>query len=146
YTELFTRLGKIFVAQTGINTARGTTLPPLVADILDEYDEATLAMQNAVAGLEAEGISIASIGGSTMSALKSAALATIRETLDAEVALTSTGESAVLTELINRMIAESESVDASTVGVTPTADGGNEGNGVVVVTTQRIDTRVQENS
>jgi len=145
YTTLFTRLGKIFHVQNTINTSRGTTLPPLFLDILDEFDGAGLDLKRAVGNIESANRSLQSGGSGAMSATKQAAANVVIETVDADTYLSARTLSAALAELIRQMVADSESVDASTVAATVAANSGNTTNAVFVVSAKRPDGLAQEN-
>lgn len=144
FSVLFTRLGKIFAAQGAINTARGTTIPPKVKAITDEFDDAALNLQQAISVVEsaADSVSAGATGG--MSALQSGATNLIVEMMNDDTALPSKDITTALALLIAQMVAGPQSVDASTVSASASAITGN-GNGVLVVSAKRADGLANEN-
>ena len=146
YTTLFTRLGKLFGVQEAINTARGTTLPPLAKGFLDEFNSASLLFKDAIAPTNAALESFQAGGNGAQTALSSIAAEVITETVEADNPQDQRDVTVALKELIKQMTADSESVDAPTVSATITADSGNNGDGVLVVSVKRPDGLTQENA
>lgn len=143
---LFDVLGAIFKAQAQVVTSRG--------DIITDVN----AIQTPVAawGSDAEIESLSGRVGDSSIAAKSNALGTLStlQQIARDVLVKFVNDDATLdnpdlpdalTELIDQMVANSESVDASTVAATVAADAGNTGDGVIVVSTKRGDGRTQEN-
>lgn len=144
---LFDVLGKAFFAQSTLNTARGTTVPTEVEDLLDQFrllagdtvrDQIIAPVPAATTGFQASGNSLAS-------SLQQFCRQFLIDTVNRDVTLPRPELSLALAELIRQMVANSESVDASTVSAAVTPGGSNLGNGVVLTSIRRGDGLVQEN-
>lgn len=138
-STLFTQLGKIFYAQAQINVARGTTIPPLIADILDEFDGGSLDLKRAIANVESSNRSFQSGASGAMSSLQISATNVVVETVNADVSLPNRTLDLSLQELIRQMIDQSDTVDASTAAASVTPDGSNSTDAVLVVSAKRED-------
>lgn len=144
---LFDILGKAFHAQSTANTARGTTVPAQVDDIYTQinnlasidpdYESIAGRLPAAVAGFQ-------SAGGSLLTSIRQFCQDFLIEFVSNDVDLPDRKLSTALQELIDQMESESESVDASTVGLSVAYGGGNTGNGALVTSTKRGDGRIQE--
>lgn len=141
YTDLFTRLGLIFGAQEVLNTARGTTFPPQIQAILDEFDSEPIAIAQAVDGVAGIAATFASGGNAAQAALRDAAGRVLIAMVNDDVPLLSLDTESALVELLSQMADDSQSVDASAVGLTVTPGGDNDGDGVVVASVKRPDGR-----
>lgn len=127
FTTLFANLGKAFYVQELVNTARGSTIPPDVKDFLDQYGASSLELKRAVAGVEPANQSMKSGMASLMSAMRAATSNVIIETVDADATLDRKDITTALTELVRQMVANSESVDASTPALSGTASNHSKG-------------------
>lgn len=145
FDTLFARLGKGFYVQKQVNIARGTTIQPEVKDYLDQFGSLGLEFKRAVAGVEPANASMKSSMTTLMAAMRTAATNDIIESVNADVAIPRKDITTALAELIRQMVANSESVDASTAAVTPSAISGN-GDGVLVASAKRADGRNVENA
>lgn len=145
FNTLFANLGKAFYVQELVNTARGTTIQPEVKDFLDQYGSSSLELKNAVANVEPANRSMKSGMNSLMNAIKVAASNVIIETADADATLDRKDITTALAELIRQMVANAESVDASTAAVSASANSDN-GNGVLVASAKRADGKNCENA
>ena len=116
-TDLFTQLGKIFGTVEALDTARGTTIPPHVQAIIDEY--ATLApnYQNTIAQLPANQITYQQQTASFISQLYGIAGNLIIETVNDDSLQIDRQLSTALRGLILDMIDQIASVDACAVAI-----------------------------
>lgn len=146
FTTLFTKLGTLFYYQEQMNTARGTTIPPLAKAVLDDYNSDALPLKRAIEGIEKSYRSFQDGASSAMAAARTAAANTIIETLQADAALDAKDIGTALVALCRQMVTASESVDASTAAASVAADGANNGDGVMVVSIKRADGKNQENA
>lgn len=146
-TGLFDILGKVFYAQGVVNTARGTTVPTEIDDILECVANLTIDSEitQAAAGIGGSSEQAKTTMGGVLAQLQAFARQYLIEVVHDDNPLPSKTLELAMQELIDQMIANSESVDASAVGATVTADGSNTGSGVVVVSTKRGDGLVNEN-
>lgn len=139
FTNLFTRLGKGLAIIEAINTSRGTTIPALMLAYQDEFDSLSLALKDAAVPAAGDANdSYKSGADSAVSTIRTSLENVLMQMVDDDANLSSVTITLALTELIEQMIAESESVDASAVAVTPSAITGN-GNGVLVASAKRPD-------
>jgi len=131
---LFNILGRVFAAQNAINTARGTTLPTAVTNVLDQFQllspdtERSALAANIPAGL----VGYQASGSGLMSILQSFASQFLIDFVHRDTPLTSKTLYPALVELIRQMDANSQTVDRSTVTITPTAGVSNTGNGKII--------------
>ena len=144
----FNLAGKAFFAQQTLNTARLTTVPTEVTDVLTAFKllTSTAALQTTVAAIPNAVTGYQSSGDSLAQVLSAYTQNLLIEMAQASAPLTNKSLGAALTILIAQMKSASESVDASTVTITATAGGSNTGDGRFVVSTKRADGLVQENS
>lgn len=145
FSTFFTRAGKFFFAGDTVNTAIGTTIEDEVEDATQALGTLSIEFETVRDGILDALQSFQSNG----SALLSSAVRTPIERLLVETVLADNPQvdqsvDVALAELIRQMIAEADSLDASTPGATPGYDGGNTGDGIVVVSTKRGDGKVNE--
>lgn len=145
---LFNVLGRGFYAQEVIQTALGTTIPAEIEDILTTF--ANIASPSVLlrdtlgdipGAANAENFSLSQTG-TVQTALESLLV----QWVDEDATLNPKTLTDALQELIDQMIANSESVNASTVAVSLTAGGSNTGNGTIVLSTKGGDGLVRENA
>lgn len=146
---LFDRVGKIGHLLNLLNTWLGGSsagdLPVEMEDVLEEYDGETVEIRNTVAALtdamethQASGLTLAQ-------SIQTAAQNTLIEMADADNPLEARTVTTAMSELIAQMIANSETVNASAVGVTVTPYGSNVGDAPVVVAMVDAKGRALEN-
>lgn len=141
---LFNILGRVFAAQGAINTARGTTVPAKIDNVLTQFQNVNPdAARNALVSSIPSALSGYQGGaGGLISTLQSFSSAFLIDFVNRDVTLPNATLSAALTELIAQMKAEAESVDRTVVAVTSTAGGSNVGTGIIVCGTVRSDGEV----
>jgi hypothetical protein len=144
---VFDILGAAFSVQAAVNTARGTTIPTEVTALLDllralpvdaTRDAIAASIPTALTGYQSSGSGI-------VSALQRFCREYLIDVVRRDVPSVSATLKPALEELIAQMLAEGESVDASTVTAAATPDAGNVGDGVMVLSIRRGDGLVQEN-
>lgn len=145
---LFDLQGKAFTAQEALNLARLTTIPTTVLAALTQFELLTITdkLARTTVGIAPALQGYQTSGGSLASALQTYAQQLLIEMVDADTRLSSRTLPAALAELIRQMIANSQSVDASTVTSTIAAGGSNNGDGKLVASKKRGDGLVQENA
>lgn len=146
YDGLFDILGKAFHAQSTIETAVGTTVPAEVEDAIDQYrlrpsDPKTDGVDQPLLKISGK---MQSGGLSSQRNIRSYASSFLTGFVDSDASLLNPSLQNALGELIRQMIAESESVDASTVAASVSGSGNNSDCGFVV-SVKRGDGRTQEN-
>jgi hypothetical protein len=145
---LFNLLGKAFYAQQVINTALNTTIPTEVEDVIESFNlltvdvDLTQHIDNLATSMVANRQGLSGL----MSEVQSYCRGLLIEVVYQDVPLDSKAIKPALVELIAQMETNSESVDASTVGITVTAGGSNTSDAAIVTSTKRGDGLVQENS
>lgn len=143
---LFTRLGKLIHAMKTIGTAEQATVPTEIDDYIDEVEQDTSSL---ITGTLTPVISLLetsknSYSGSK-STLRTAAQNLLIEMVDADNPLPTKNITNALKELITQMVANSDDVDASSVGGSISADAGNTGAGAFVMSVKRGDGKSEEN-
>lgn len=143
---LFDVLGKAFHAQATIATAAGTTIPTEVDDLTEIFNNLAVTPElEAVVGLvSGTSDSARSVGQQQQGELNRFAQQFLIEFVHADATLPQKTLQRALEELIAQMVADAESVDASTVGASVTPGGSNVGDGVLLVSTKRGDGRSVE--
>jgi hypothetical protein len=126
---LFTRLGKIGKVLNEINTFVGTTVPGDVQNIQDQYQ----SNEEMIPTLESDKESSENNYAGFISSLQTVAQTTMIDMVNNDVLQVDQQLSTAITELIIQMQGSSNSIQSNTLGGTITADSGNIGNGVVVV-------------
>lgn len=144
---LFDVLGKVFHAQATTNTARGTTVPAEVVDVFTIFNNlvATQGLEATITSLPSSLSGYQSSASGLLSGLQTFARQFLIEIVNADVPQPDSSLQTAMRELIRQMIAEGESVDASSVGASVSYDSANIGNGRIVLSTKRGDGLVQEN-
>lgn len=126
-TGLFDRLGKIGYLLNTINSRFGGSsagdFPVELNDILVKYDSAGNAIRRTVEDLLPEFVIFQTLPSSFRTALRTAAENTLIEMVDADNPLTERSVDAALAELIEQMVDNAESVDASAVSATINVEG-----------------------
>lgn len=140
---LFNVLGRVFAAQGAINTSRGTTVPTAVDSVLTQFQNVNpdTARNALVAAIPSALAGHQSAAGGLVTALQSFASAFLIDFVNRDTTLPQKTLTNALTELIDQMVTEGESVDRSTVSATPTA-GTNTGTGKIICGTIRGDGEV----
>lgn len=147
FDDLFETLGKAFAVQAAVNTARGTTLPTAVDALLTQFNSLD---PDTTLEATATGIPSALSGGqsglsSLMTGIQSFCSQYLIATVNADNPQANRTLPTALAELIKQMKAASETVDASTPGVSVAYGSANIGTGKLVFSTKRGDGLVQEN-
>lgn len=144
---LFNVQGKAFHAQDTINTARGTTVPTEINDVFTIFNNLTVdsEFEEIIGKIGDAGEKFRSVGGSQMNALRSFCSDLLIKMVNDDNPQPNDTFLTALNELIKQMEDNSESVDASTVTASVSADAGNTGDGVVIASIKRGDGRNQEN-
>lgn len=127
--NLFNRIGQVATAFCGVNTYRNTTLPGLVDGVQDQYND----NRELIPDLQNVFESAQDSAGDINDTLADSGEQTVIEMVDDDNPLTEKTIEPALIELIRQMNAGSETVNASVVGSSVTADAGNNGNGTVIV-------------
>ena len=146
---LFDILGKFFQAQTAINTFRQTTLPGELTDIFTQLNNLASVNIDYTAAIEGTAGLVATAKSQlddVMDTLSEKLTAYTIEVVHADVELRAKTITYAAKEIIAQMVANSKSVDASTVSATAAAVGTVGGDGVIIVSTKRGDGKVQEYS
>lgn len=148
FTDLFTVLGKAFAAQGIANTARGTTVPTAVDGLVSEFNALDPSAELAAVsiGLPSGLSGFQSAASGLQTTLQQFARDFLIFQVNADNQQPDNSLNTALVELIRQMLANSESVDASTIGVSVTPGGSNVGDGVIVTSTKRSDGLTQQNS
>lgn len=115
---LFTQLGKLFFIQETLNTARGTTVPPLVLDVIDQFDSLPLSFQDIATKAPPISTSFQSGCNSSINACSDIAELIVTETLWADGTLIQNKNfNEAIYALVEYMVANSNTVDQTTVTV-----------------------------
>ncbi len=138
FTTLFTQLGKGIYAQKTALTAAGTTIPPEVEDYLDQIGSVALDLKPALTLGQSAYESWKGAQAALVDGLRSSMETLVVETVAADAALARKDAVNALAELIRQMVANSESVDASSVAASASSVTGN-GDGVLVASIKRAD-------
>lgn len=141
FTDLFTRIGLFSNAGNTIQAALRDSAQSEVEDALQGL-AATLPIeyeavrQNVLTGLR-------SLQSANSAALESCVCEPIRQLIRTVVALdnpqASDDISTALVELAAQMVANSESIKATAIGLTPSYSAGNTGDGVIIASSKRSD-------
>lgn len=144
---LFNILGKLFKAETDINTSRGTTIPTDVLNAITEFNTITpVSNLTQIFNTVPTAISQYQSGPvGCLSVLSLAAQNLLIGMVQNDSNQPNTSLSNALTYIINQMIATSASINVSAVTITPTAGGSNVGNGALVFSTKQGAGLAQEN-
>lgn len=147
FDDLFETLGKAFAVQSAANTARGTTLPTAVDGLLTQFNSLD---PDATLEAAATGIPSALSGGqsglsSLLTGIQTFCSQYLIATVNADNPQANRTLPTALAELIKQMKAASETVDASTPGVSVAYGSSNIGTGKLIFSTKRGDGLVQEN-
>jgi hypothetical protein len=144
FTDLFTKIGLNGGILNQINTERGTTIPSKLSTLYSEYE--STGDEGTIDGTIAQMTGWQTANGSFLSALQSLAQSTVINTVNADVLQpNSSSLFMALEELVAQMQADSQTVQQSVVGVSGTADSGNEGNPAYVYSTKTSNGLVLEN-
>ncbi len=141
---LFNVLGRVFAAQDAVNTARGTTIPGKVDNVLTQFQnvDPDTARNGLITSIPSALSSYQGSAGGLISTLQAFASSFLIDFVNRDVTLPSKTLTIALQELIRQMEDETESVDRSIVTVTPTAGGSNVGTGMILCGTIRADGEV----
>jgi len=138
---LFDLLGKAFALQAVIETSRRTDVPTKADALYAQHNNLT-----PTADLEAVAVNLPaavrgykSAGSGLMGSVRSYARSLIVAMVDADSPLPRRTLSLALAELVRQMEAGAESLDAPAVAVTVTPAVGNDGDGLLLVTTTGSD-------
>lgn len=143
-TTLFTRLGKMAHCFNTVQTARLTTVPDELQDVLDEFASASTDILATVDHLPDALANWQSSSGSLLSDLTIAAQQLIVQTVEDDNPQEDSSIETALDELIAQMEASSDSIDANAVGASYSVGGSNVGDGAFVVSTKRGDGTTEE--
>jgi len=144
-TTLFTRWGKMLFALNTLNTARLTTVPDEIQDVLDEFASASAAILSTVDNLPDAIPAWQSGTGSIATELQASFQALLVQMVKDDNVQPDDALLTAYDELLRQMDASSDTVDASVVAGTATADAGNTGTGAFLVSVKRGDGRSEEN-
>lgn len=143
----FNIAGKAFHALNTLNTARLTTVPTEVRDIITQFlniatptDDQRDALDGLTKELDQWKPTSNSFAARIIARMKSLLIAYV----EADNPQEDTKLETYLIEFIAQMVANSKTVDASTVAVTITADADNAGDAAIVATTKRGDGATNE--
>jgi len=143
FSTFFARAGKAFHAVNTLFTAEGTTVEDEVEDYVDNF--ATPIEQNQAAANVYPALVAWQAGGSSLvTALSLSVQSYLRELVKADNPQPSDDALTSVRELIRQMLANSESVDASTVAASVAYGGSNVGTGAVVASVKRADGKTNE--
>lgn len=147
FDGLFNLLGKAFHAQKTINVARSTTIPTELDDVVEALNLLTVDAEYSLAGqpLQSLATSVRTAANSEMSALANYAASLIITAVNKDNPQPQRDISTALRELVRQMVANSQSVDASTVTAAVTPGGSNTGTGLIVASIKRGDGLINEN-
>lgn len=142
---LFDLLGKVFQVQSLVNTHRGATIPAAVDAFLTLFQglDPDTERSTLVTSIPAAMVNHQNSANGLMTTMRQLAVNLVIDFVTRDTPLPSPTLAAALTELIRQMVAEAESVDASTVSVTATP-GTNTGDGVLMATLTRGDGTTNE--
>ena len=144
-TTLFTRWGKMLHALNTLNGARLTTVPDEVQDVLDEFAGETAAILSTVDNLPDAIPAWQSSSGSIATELQQSFRDLLVQMVKADNPQPSEDLLVAFDELLTQMEASGDTVDASTVTGTATADAGNAGTGAFLIATKRGNGKEEEN-
>ena len=144
-TGLFDYLGRHFFALQTLNTARLTTVPTQVNDLITQMDGLSSDLRVTVANIAAARESWEAQGNSLAAAIVKSAGDLIIQMVKADNPQEDPSLKTALVELIRQMIVTADDVDASTVAVTPTMGSANSGTGTCIASTKRGDGFINEN-
>lgn len=135
----FTRLGKLIFSQQTINTARLTTIPDEIEDYADQLESTTIEIKATADGIGNASTQLASAMAPVIAQHRTWAQSLIIQMVEDDNPQDQKTLTASLKELIRQMDSSSDTVDANVVSATPTADGSNNGDGVMVTSAKRAD-------
>lgn len=128
---LFAKLGKIFFVQKTINTSRGTTVPPLVLDIVDEFAGDPISWQDVASVTPGIATNYQRGASGAMTAASLLAQNTVIEVVNTDVVLPNRTLEASLAELIRQMNTANDDVDESTTSASVGSISGSSNPAVV---------------
>lgn len=135
---LFTRLGALFCAEAVVQVATGETMPDSVNDALGTFDAETIPFRAIIEQTATIAQQLPSTNSGILQNLQQVASQTIVAMVQDDAPQQLAVLSVALPELIRQMIAESETVTATTVGASVSVLSAV-GNGSVICTTKRPD-------
>lgn len=142
-TTLFEQLGKFFKLGNAIVTSMATTIPGLVEDAMQELGVVDLDMEAVRNNVNASLRGYQAGGDGGLSTLVSVPVQElIIRTVRADNPQPDLTITTAVAELIRQMIDQSETLKATTPGISPSYGSGNVGDGVVVTSTKRGDGKV----
>jgi hypothetical protein len=147
HNGLFDEQGHAFNAQSVLQTAAQTTVPTAINGIVSGWK--LLGNDPTLQGLMGPiGIALASWQAQTgvFDAITGAAGGLLQNMVKNDLGVTSVTLTAAIEELIDQMLANSQTVKGSTVTVSASATAGNAGNGVIVASAKRGDGLTQQNA
>lgn len=128
---LFTRIGKILKVAEVVETQQAT-LSAEIEDAIDEYSNADIgqiaALVNVTPAVQRDAASVYPL-------VRQAIAQTIIDMVDADNPQPDASIETAVRELIRQMVAGSDDVDGETTSIAVTADGGNTGDGEIVMST-----------
>ena len=151
---LFNILGKAFFALDTLNTARGTTVPTEVQDVLAQFNLLTginLDRERTINRVASGILNWQTSGASLATTLRQFCEEYLVQVVHDDVSLNPKTLTEALKELITQMegaggpAAPTNDVDASAVAASAAAVAGNTGDGVVTMSVKRGDGKNQEN-
>ena len=143
FSNLFVTIGHLGGLLNSVNTYRGTTVPSLISTIYSTYEGEGL--EAVVDGFMSTQSSWQSSCGSINTALQSLAQTTLITVVNNDVLQPDNTLATAMGELIVQMQSGSQTVEASSVGISGTATSGNDGNPVFVYSTKTSNGLTLEN-
>lgn len=139
---LMTREGRFGYALRQINISQDQTVPAYIESIMEKFDNARDLVAN-VPDLEStEQVALYTI----MPTIQTDAISTIQSMVHDDYPALAITLTSSITELIEQMRTNSESVQECTITATATAISGSTGTGVIVVSTKRGDGLIEQNT
>ncbi len=139
---LFTRIGSLGGLLDAINTQRGETIPNHVTAVGAQY---LTSNQSVVSGIYSSLASYQTASGNFMPSIRSMAIATLTQMVNAAQLLPTSSLSSVMAYLISDMLSTGDTVNACEISGSISAAGTNVGNPVVVVSLRGVDGLELEN-
>jgi hypothetical protein len=142
FTTFFTRIGSLGGLINSINAYQKTTLPTDVAFISSEYT----SQLNWIDGLQGQLAAAQQTALGITGFVQTIANTSLNQTVYLDnPQLQNTNIAVSMAELIRQMVNDSQTVQASTIGQTITANSSNVGNGVLLCSTQDSNGTILEN-
>jgi hypothetical protein len=145
---LFDVQGKAILAITALNTVRGTTIPGVVADVVDQFELIAgmdLDFQQVVDGLSAASANFVAQGSTLAGTLRTFCQRLLAEFVDDDSSAIDQSQTAQLEYLIAQMESDTDYVTPNVVGISLSAGGSNVGDPAIAYSVVRGDGKTLEN-